>query len=527
MSRLLRFTVLFTLLLAFTIPTNAAAANVLIPDPKLEAAVRMQLDLLQKPLEEADLLQLTSLYPQDTSRKIKSLEGLQYAANLKSLIVPGNDFQQLEPIQNLTKLEFLVLTGNQISNIEPLRGNTGVSRLLLNFNQIENIEPLSGLTNLTDLLINNNQIEDISALSGLPLRWLDLTSNQIEDLSPLSQIQTLETLYVGQNHIAHMDALLDLPRLKDVHIEGNPLDDSAAAVIRALQAKGIKVQTVKTEVPPKNTDIRVNLDANRVPFDAPPFISNGTTLVQFRPVFDRLGLQISWDEQTRTITGVKEGVQVQLQIDNPIAIVNGRSVTLPVAPVIVDGNTFVPVRFISESVEAKVEWSEKYRTVSIHTKRQFESKDGKFHFTAYGLWRNLISASEQVELMETEEQEIKNAELAIRFFDFTRVLIYSESKAAADLKAMKLDAYLEQVKKTKGIAKESIIEQKQTKLMGRDALQLTYVNRNDWTKRIDTLLVFESDSHFYTLVSSSYEETYKGDIQLFQQILENMTFQEA
>jgi hypothetical protein len=506
--------IFFALILLFSFPGNAKAEETLIPDPNLEAAIRLQLNLLQKPLEKADLLKLTSLYPQDSSKKIKNLEGLQYSENLGSLFLPGHDIQQLEPLQNMKSLGFLALDGNQISNIEPLRNNINLSRLVISGNQIENIEPLSDLKNLTDLLMGNNHVKDISALKGLPITWLDLTQNQIEDLSPLSQVPSLQTLFVAQNKIASIDVLLDLANLKEVHMEGNPLDEHAASVITALKDKGVKVQSAKEEETTAK-EIRVILDANPVPFSAPPFITNSTTLVQFRPIFERLGLQITWKEGTRTIIGQKKGVDIQLQIDNPVATVNGKSVTLPVAPTLVNGNTFVPLRFVSESVDATVEWIDDDRTVIIDSKKEFTTKDGKFHFSAYGLWRDVA-----------DEIQPDEAQLAIRFFNFTYLFIYSEPKSS-DLKSMKLSQYLDKTKQDSAITEETIIEQKQTKVLGFDALQLTYVNNDDWDKRIDTVVVFESDSHFYTIVNSSYEVTYKRSIKEFQQILDNMTFHET
>ncbi|MEC0231040.1 stalk domain-containing protein [Paenibacillus alba] len=494
--------IFLALLLLFLVPANVKARDSLLPDSNLEAAVRLQLNLLQKPLEEADLLKLTSLYPQDPSKEIKSIEGLQYATHLSSLIIPGHDVQQLEPLHNLKSLSFLVVDGNKISNIEPLQSNTNLNRLLISRNEIENIEPLSNLTKLTDLHINNNQIKD---------------------LSPLRHVTSLETLYVGQNNINNIDVLLDLPNLKDVQLENNPLDENAASVINTLKARGVTVQTVKADAP-KASGIRVNLDANTVPFNSPPFITNSTTLVQFRPIFDRLGLQISWEEKTQTIVGKKEGVQIQLQIDNPVALVNGTAITLPVAPTLVDGNTFVPVRFISESVDAKVEWDDKSRFVTIQTKRGFATNDGKFHFTAYGLWRDMADEAKSV---ETGQMDTDGAQLAIRYFNYTMLFIYSAPKSSEDLKSMKLVQYLDKVKQDRGITKETTIEEKQTKALGLDALQITYVNNNDWDKRIDTLMVFESDSHFYTILNSSYEVTYKSSSKEFLQILDSMTFHES
>lgn len=312
---------------------------------------------------------------------------------------------------------------------------------------------------------------------------------------PISILLILLMLLIAPENVKANEVLL--------HIENN------------LLARGDK---------PEATEIKVILDANPVLFSAPPVITNSTTLVQFRPIFERLGLQIRWDEQNQTIIGQKEGTQIQLQIGNPNAIVNGKAVVSPVAPTIVDGNTFIPIRFISESVDAKVEWDEKSRTVVIESKRQFASKDGKFHFTAYGLWKNITDTTKSV---DTGQIDVSGAQLAIRYFKHTLLLIYSDPKTADSLKNLKLAEYLEHIKKGRNIAKKEIIEEKQTKILGFNTLQIKYVNRNDWDKRIDTLLVFESDSHFYTILNSSYEDTYQSSSKQFQEILDSMMFRES
>lgn len=507
-----RMFILIALFITFFFPGNSKADAPLISDPNLEAAVRMELNLAQQTLEETDLQKLTSLYPKDSSQKIESLEGLQHAVNLRSLIVPEHHIERLEPIRNLKHLEFLVLEGNNISDIKPLSNLVGVNRLVLFKNQIEDIKPLSGLTNLTDLLIHNNRIKDISALKELPLRWLDLSDNQIEDLSPLSEIPTLETLYVNNNRISDIDVLLQLPKLKSVYIANNPLDEKAAYAIKILGKKGVKVEASPNEPDPsKNEAIRVTLDASTVPFQSPPFILNETTFVQFRPIFERLGIEIQWDDSTRTIYGKKVGLQLQLQIDNPVARVNGKSVTMPAAPEMVDGHTFVPVRFISEAAGAQVEWDESRRNVVINSKRPFITKDGKISFTAYGLWEQLST-------------EIPDVQLAIRYFNYTNLYIFAESRSTPKLASMDFKQYWENVKYDFGPSEEWIIEEKQAQILGFDGMQLTFINKLDWDKRIDTLLAFEADSTYYIILYSSYEDTHKASSKQFEDIMKSMKF---
>jgi hypothetical protein len=56
---------------------------------------------------------------------------------------------------------------------------------------------------------------------------------------------------------------------------------------------------------------------------------------------------------------------VELRIGSTTALVNGKSVALEVAPRIVAGHTFVPVRFVGEAFGSQVSWTAATRTVVI------------------------------------------------------------------------------------------------------------------------------------------------------------------
>jgi hypothetical protein len=61
----------------------------------------------------------------------------------------------------------------------------------------------------------------------------------------------------------------------------------------------------------------------------------------------------------------KEGKKIVLQIDNKKAYVNDKLYNLEAAPFLYDGRTVVPLRFISESLGAKVEWNPKQQRITL------------------------------------------------------------------------------------------------------------------------------------------------------------------
>ncbi|MCL1877784.1 MAG: copper amine oxidase N-terminal domain-containing protein, partial [Defluviitaleaceae bacterium] len=93
--------------------------------------------------------------------------------------------------------------------------------------------------------------------------------------------------------------------------------------------------------------------------DAPPFIENGRTMVPVRVVGEYMGAIVNWDSATRTVTIVKGGQFLSLPVDIPIPDGMGM-------PRIVADRTFVPIRYVSETLGAYVRWDEDAQAVYIY-----------------------------------------------------------------------------------------------------------------------------------------------------------------
>lgn len=117
-------------------------------------------------------------------------------------------------------------------------------------------------------------------------------------------------------------------------------------------------------------DIRVAVNGEAVNFDgAGPMSSNGRVLVPLRGVFEQMGAYVDWNAATRTVTAERSGTNVELRIGDRQATVDGRILELDSPAQILRGRTMVPLRFLSESLGASVEWIAPSRTVEISTSR--------------------------------------------------------------------------------------------------------------------------------------------------------------
>ncbi|MDR6551552.1 stalk domain-containing protein [Paenibacillus qinlingensis] len=114
-----------------------------------------------------------------------------------------------------------------------------------------------------------------------------------------------------------------------------------------------------------DSKIAVYLDGNELTFDTPPIITDGTTLVPLRKIFETLGSQIQWDNTTRTVTATKGDILITYKIGEKNGYKNGKSVTLEVPGVISNGSTLVPLRFVSEALGALVAWNGETKRIDI------------------------------------------------------------------------------------------------------------------------------------------------------------------
>lgn len=118
-----------------------------------------------------------------------------------------------------------------------------------------------------------------------------------------------------------------------------------------------------------NTTIFINNKEARL--DAAPFIDkvSGRTLVPIRAIVEAIDGQIGWEASTQKVTIQKDALTMELWIGKEMAMVNGNEVKIdpekPLSPVIVNGRTFLPLRFVAENLGFKVDWNGATQTIIL------------------------------------------------------------------------------------------------------------------------------------------------------------------
>ena len=121
---------------------------------------------------------------------------------------------------------------------------------------------------------------------------------------------------------------------------------------------------------PNQEPLKIIVDGTTLEPDVPPVIQEGRTMVEMRSVFEALGAQLFWDEETKTVTATREGLVLSLTIGEPTAFVQGELYEMDVPAYLAHGRTIIPARFVAESLGANVSWDGATRTVTITTSEE-------------------------------------------------------------------------------------------------------------------------------------------------------------
>lgn len=111
---------------------------------------------------------------------------------------------------------------------------------------------------------------------------------------------------------------------------------------------------------------KVTLNGQLVKFrDQYPIIENGTTLVPIRAVSEMLNANVSWDQAHGIAHVNKGGKNIELHTGTTTAYIDGEEYELEVSAEVVNNRTLVPLRFVAEALDMNVIWHGETRMVEL------------------------------------------------------------------------------------------------------------------------------------------------------------------
>jgi len=164
---------------------------------------------------------------------------------------------------------------------------------------------------------------------------------------------------------------------------------------------------------PQTPTPTVYIDGKKLDFaDQPPVIQNGRTLVPMRAIFEALGAEVKWDQVTQTVTAFRpDETYAGFLGDKTITLTIGKNtahlvsdvrerpensrdedIALDVPAQVMNSRTMVPLRFVSETLDAHVKWDAKTNRIDIYTPQvkeywyQYDPIFGRGLIQRYDLW---------------------------------------------------------------------------------------------------------------------------------------------
>ena len=183
---------------------------------------------------------------------------------------------------------------------------------------------------------------------------IDHSANFYQKLTAvLGESNVVFDVVEGAGHEYPLVGAVDPVEFLDIHLKGTsmpsePVNSSDNGAPPAL----VIVLTLGSQ------SIMVNGEGRTT--DVAPQAVNGRTLVPLRFIAETMGAEVDWIEEHRTAVVVLDGVRVEL----PIGYVNP-TIGLDVPAQLLNGRTLVPLRYISETLGATVDWREATNSVEL------------------------------------------------------------------------------------------------------------------------------------------------------------------
>lgn len=334
-------------------------------EPKRIVALDLCRRNLSGPLDVSGLAQLVYL-----SCYKNQLTGLRVenVPNLECLYCWENQLKELK-LNDLSKLRDIDCNGNQLTTLEAIN-LPKLRQFLCVDNQLKQIKT-DGLDNLWSFSCGRNQLTELPELSDNvqqldcfdnPLKTLDLekypvlvsldcTNCQLTELD-LSVVPKLKYLYCSDNQLTVLD-LSNQENLCEIEAENNPL------------AKGVlNGKELILQVESKN----VIVDGMVYATDAAPIMMGNRVMVPIRTVTEAFNGEAEWNKTIQRVMLCFDDREISMTIGSTQACIETtmeKDVELDVAPLIRDGRTYVPIRFVGEALDAQVQWNGEDKTILI------------------------------------------------------------------------------------------------------------------------------------------------------------------
>ncbi|MBQ7098037.1 MAG: copper amine oxidase N-terminal domain-containing protein [Clostridia bacterium] len=123
-----------------------------------------------------------------------------------------------------------------------------------------------------------------------------------------------------------------------------------------IDYKSEKLNFVVAEKNAEESQLAVLMDGKKLAFDLPPVILDGHTFVTLRYFCEYLGADVLWDDASRTAIITYNGTRMKIKENSDICVVDGATYKLAAKTVILSSRLFIPLRSVAELFNCEVVW---------------------------------------------------------------------------------------------------------------------------------------------------------------------------
>lgn len=123
---------------------------------------------------------------------------------------------------------------------------------------------------------------------------------------------------------------------------------------------GASAEQISYDIP-----VCVTVNGKYINFENKPMLMNGTTYLPARFFCEAFAAEVEWIPLTQTVIINHYGNEIFFDIGDETAYLNGEPVNIGGSARLINGVTYLPVRFTAESLGGRVLWNENYYTVEI------------------------------------------------------------------------------------------------------------------------------------------------------------------
>lgn len=145
-------------------------------------------------------------------------------------------------------------------------------------------------------------------------------------------------------------------------------DTTPVHILKQLESSSVLYKLLYDDLKITRTELQLIMSDSGTQFmQNRPYIVNQTTMVPVRFISEELNADVLWNHETKEITviDILTEKKIVFTVDSDTAYVDGVVQPLPTKVVLKNGSSFVPVRFIVESLDGKVDWNGEFKMVTI------------------------------------------------------------------------------------------------------------------------------------------------------------------